>query len=125
MQVRARKVIKSQEKEFPKKFASATHKQGCTAKASNPLGTSDTIVLALEANLKKQLRVVNKFIRQRLGGKTMYKEEETRSEMKEAKGRIKFAELDEKACGSTATYRCKNVDEVLSKFLIDDDVFND
>ena len=55
----------------------------------------------------------------------MCKEEDIRSKMKEVKGGIKFTDFDEKARGNTITYRYNNVDEVISKFLIDDDVFND
>ena len=63
-QVRARKLIKSLEKEFPKDFVSTMRKQGFIANAPNQLGASDGIALALEANFKtKDLRVVNKFIR--------------------------------------------------------------
>ena len=56
-----------------------THRQGHVAKASNQLGASDVIALPLEANLKKKhIRVVNEFIRQKLGCKIMCKEEDIR-----------------------------------------------
>ena len=78
------------------------NKKGHIVKVSNQLGASDVIELALEANLKtKQLRVINEFIRQRLGSKIMHKEEDILSKMKEIKGGIEFADFDEKACGNT------------------------
>ena len=103
-----------------------THKQGHIAKASNQLSASDVIVLSLEEILKtSHLRVINKFVRQKLGGKIMCTEEYVRSKMKEVSGGIEFTEFDEKVLGKIITYRYKNIDEVLSKFLIDNYVFND
>ena len=90
------------------------------------MGASDAIALSSEENLKtKKLLVVNKFIIQKLGGKIMHKEEDVSSKMKELSGRIEFTEFDGKAFGNIVTYCYKNVDEVLSKFFIDDGVFND
>ena len=125
-QIRDSEVIKSLEKEFPKEFVSAIHKQGHTAKASNQLGTSDVVTLSSEAKFKtSQIHAVNKLIIQKLGGKIMHKEEDVSSKMKELSGRIEFTEFDGKAFGNIVTYCYKNVDEVLSKFFIDDGVFND
>ena len=84
---------------------------------SNQLVDSDATALASEESLKtKQLCVVNKLIRQRLGSKFMRKEKYIRSKTKEVKSGIEFAKFDEKACGNNVTYHCKNVDEVLSIF---------
>ena len=45
--------------------------------------------------------------------------------MKEVSGGIEFAEFDKKALVNIMTYCYKNVNEVLSNCLFDDEIFND
>ena len=119
---RATKVIEHLEKKFPEEFIAVVNKKGYFTKQMEP---DAVIALMSDANIKtKKLRLINKHMKHNIGAKVFSKEESIRSKLKELIV-IEFIEFEEKIDGKNITYRYKDVDVVLGKFLVDCNVFVD